>query len=76
MFVFPVTMMQERFCVPIENLNVIPQIDDNDKSEDAVMDTWYRYNFSAMLWLQSEIGSGKKQINGLEFMFGNTISYY
>lgn len=73
MITFPITMMQDQFCVPIQGLDVIPQIDDNDKSEDAVMDTWYRYNFSAMLWLQSEIGSGRKQINGLQFMFGNTI---
>ena len=37
MFVFPVTMMQQ-WCVPIENLNVIPQTGTNNQ-DDIPMDT-------------------------------------
>jgi len=74
MFVFPVTMMQQ-WCVPIENLNVIPQTGRNNQ-DDIPMDTWYRYNFAAILFLQSEIGSGQKQINGLQWMFGTSVSSF
>lgn len=75
MITFPITMMQDQFCVPIEGLDVIPQTGINN-IELVPMDTWYRYNFSAILFLQSEIGSGQKQINGLQWMFGESVSSF
>ena len=76
MFIFPVGFNQEQAtCVPVAGLNVIPQTGTNNQ-EDIPMDTWYRYNFSAILFLQSEIGSGQKQINGLQWMFGTSVSSF
>lgn len=73
MITFPISFNQEQpSCVPVTGLNVIPQTGTANE-EDVPMDTWYRYNFGAILFLQSEIGSGQKQINGLQWMFGNSI---
>ena len=76
MFTFPVTFIQPQpTCVPVAGLNVVPQTG-TANAEDIPMDTWYRYNFSAILFLQSEIGAGEKQINGLQWMFGTSVTSF
>ncbi len=60
MFTFPVSFIQQQpTCVPVAGLNVVPQTGTYEL-DDIPMDTWYRYNFSAILFLQSEIGAGEK----------------
>ena len=73
MIIFPATFIQpQASCVPVAGLNVQPQTG-TYPIDYVPMDTWYRYNFSACLYLASEIGSGEKQINGIQWQFGASI---
>jgi hypothetical protein len=73
MFTFPVSFIQAQSdCVAVQGSNVVPQTG-TANADDIPMDTWYKYNFSAILFLQSEIGGGQKQINGLQWMFGTPV---
>lgn len=77
MFTFPISFLQAQSdCVPVAGENLEPQTAGVANVDDIPMDTWYRYNFAAVLFLQSEIGSGQKQINGLQWMFGTSVTSF
>lgn len=71
--VFPVSLAKDP-CHPNQNADTTLQTG-TVNVDDIPMDTWYRYNFCATIFLQSEVGS-KKKVRGLQWMLGTSVTSF